>query len=133
MEEKRFDEWNIVKSKLHKNGKLPSIKEREVWWCSVGENIGTEINGKKERFNRPVLVFRKLSRFGFIGIPLTSKNKDKFPEWYAKFTFKDTTEWAALCQIRYFSASRVHNKMGSISKSDFQTISEALNGLLNKK
>ena len=71
MEEKRFDEWNEVKKNTHGLRRMPAIKEGEIWWCAIGENVGVEINGKSEVFSRPVLVLKKLSRFGFMGITQT--------------------------------------------------------------
>lgn len=85
-EDKRFDEWNVVKSDLHARGTFRKIKEGDVWWCSIGENIGVEINGKQNFFLRPVLVLKKLSGFGFMGIPLTSQSHDG--SWYVPFVFK---------------------------------------------
>ena len=39
----------------------PTIKERDIWWCSIGVNIGDEIDGKNELFHRPVLILKKFS------------------------------------------------------------------------
>ena len=66
MEEKDFDGWIKVKENVHYYGRMPNIKEGEIWWCAVGENVGVEINGKSDAFSRPVLVMKKLSRFGFL-------------------------------------------------------------------
>lgn len=68
VEEKRFPEWMERKECIHNVGRLLAISEREVWWVAVGENVGVEINGKSGRFSRPVLVYKKLSKFGFLGI-----------------------------------------------------------------
>ena len=38
---------------------------------SIGKNIGYETLGKQELFLRPVLVYKKLSKSTFVGIPLT--------------------------------------------------------------
>ena len=116
MEEKRFREWIDIKSNLHYNAKGPRIKENEIWWCSFGENIGIEINGKSSRFTRPVIIFRKLSNAGFLGIPLTTQ--EKTGSWYVKFDFLDKVEYAALCQARVMSISRLHTKIGELSRSD---------------
>lgn len=56
------------------------FKEREVWWCSIGMNIGVEIYGKGKKFTRPVLIFRKFNKDSFLGIPFTSQPKDGI--WY---------------------------------------------------
>ncbi len=42
-----FNKWNLKKQKLNSRKDFSHPKEREVWWCSVGQNIGTEIYGKK--------------------------------------------------------------------------------------
>ena len=54
MEEKRLEEWIGVKSGLHFHNSLPRISEGDIWWCSCGENVGVEINGKSKLFSRPV-------------------------------------------------------------------------------
>ena len=43
--EKDFDNWNTRKKDLHAKKRYPTFKEREVWWCYVGTNIGHEIDG----------------------------------------------------------------------------------------
>lgn len=88
----------------------------------MGENVGVEINGKHEVFSRPVLVFKKLSRYGFMGIPLTSQPHEG--SWYVSFVFKDKTEVAALAQARVMSVARLYKMMGTLPDSDFQTIKQ---------
>lgn len=123
MEEKHFNDWIVLKEKLHNNGRLPRISDGEVWWCSFGENVGVEINGKSARFTRPVLVLKKLSKFGFMGIPLTSQKKSG--TWYAKFEFLGKQEYAAICQARVMSVSRLHTKIGQVPDSDMRIVSDA--------
>ncbi len=77
MEEKHFPEWMKLKEKLHFRKTFPRINEGDIWWCSCGENVGVGINGKSQRFTRPVLIMSKLSERGFIGIPLTSQEKNR--------------------------------------------------------
>ena len=57
---------------------------------AIGENAGVEINGKQELFLRPVLIMKKLNKFGFMAIPLTSKEHAGL--WYIKFIFKNKSE-----------------------------------------
>ena len=75
---KEFDRWN--EKKKHANNKENDrnlfIHEREVWWCSLGVNIGVEIDGKNNDFERPVLLIKKFNGMMFWGIPLTSKTKE---------------------------------------------------------
>ncbi len=48
---KNFDNWNALKKELDHEHKAPTFKQRDVWWCSVGLNIGHEENGNNEFFN----------------------------------------------------------------------------------
>ena len=125
--DKRFDEWINLKKKIHSNARTPKILEGEVWWCSFGENVGVEINGKSSRFTRPVLIIRKLSKFGFMGIPLTSQ--EKTGSWYAEFEFLGKKEFAAVCQARMMSVSRLHSRLGRVPESDLETVKTAFRKL----
>lgn len=61
MHPKRFQEWILLKERLHaKLPQAPYISEGEVWWASLGENVGFEINGHSKDFTRPVLIFISL-------------------------------------------------------------------------
>ncbi len=126
--EKHFKEWMGVKEKLHNRTRVPNITVGEIWWCGVGENVGTEIDGKDDIFARPVLVLSKISRLGFIGIPLTSKIHNS--AWYGRLFFRDKFVCAALSQVRYFSVSRLYNRMGIINDEDLSNIKEGLLRLL---
>lgn len=86
----------------------------------MGENIGIEINGKNEVFSRPVLVFKRLSRYGFMSIPLTLQYH--IGNWYVPFVFKDRLEVAVLAQARVMSVARLYKRMGTIPDSDFETV-----------
>ena len=128
MEEKRFPEWMERKERIHNVGRLPAISEREVWWVAVGENVGVEINGKSGRFSRPVLVCKKLSKFGFLWIPLTTRQHTS--SWYASFEFQGKMSYVALAQIRVMSVSRLYdNAIGQISRADFKAICKGFDNL----
>lgn len=117
-----------LKAKLHFNNSLPKINEGEIWWCSYDENVGIEINGKGELFSRPVFIYKKLSRHGFIGIPLTSQNKSG--SWYVRFNFQGKQQVAVLSQIRTLSISRLSSRMGKLDKNDTEKINYALKQFL---
>ena len=127
MDEKHFEEWIRQKEKLHFGNSTPKINEGDIWWCGCGENIGIEINGKSDRFSRPVLIMKKLSYRGFMGIPLTSQEKSG--PWYAKFEFLDKNQYAAICQARVMSVSRLYNKIGRVSESDLEIVKQCFRNL----
>ena len=59
---KKFLEWIGLKERLHSTDhKPPFVSERDMWWISFGENVGSEMNGKSERFSRPALILKKLA------------------------------------------------------------------------
>jgi hypothetical protein len=47
---KNFEEWSALKSRLNERG-TPTFKEREVWWCSVGVNVGYVAVGQLRFFD----------------------------------------------------------------------------------
>ena len=43
-DDKNFDTWNIKKKHVNR-GESRLYTEREIWWCSLGVNIGSEQDG----------------------------------------------------------------------------------------
>ena len=74
---KDFDGWNMVKKRLDRAYYHFEFSEGEIWWGSVGVNIGNEQNGKGKNFCRPVLVYKKINKNLFYGIPFTHTPQHK--------------------------------------------------------
>jgi mRNA interferase MazF len=120
---KRFLEWIGLKERLHGAiHKPPLFKECEVWWCSFGENIGIEVNGKGAKFSRPAIIFKKLSADGFFAIPLSTQIKNG--TWYVPITHREIKCVAVLSQARVLSAKRLLEKYGELDAKDVQTIKD---------
>ena len=67
---KKFINWIRVKERLHDiESKAPLVTEGEIWWVSIGENVGSEINGKSRLFSRPAIIFKKLAHGFYFVIP----------------------------------------------------------------
>ena len=128
---KDFNGWIKIKRSLHERRRLRSFKEGEIWWCGVGENVGSEICGKGEDFLRPVLVINKLSKYNFIGVPLTSKKH--IGTWYANFIFRDKIECAVIAQVENVSTYRMHHKMGEVPEADFNKVLRKLSLLISSR
>lgn len=127
---KKFDEWNEVKKQLNNKNNTIHFKEREVYWASVGENVGFEQNGKGADFSRPVLIIKKLNNHLFFGVPLStqSKNGSFF------FTFEllpNQISTALLVQVKVYDVKRLDQKIGMINKNDFEKLREKLKTLLD--
>ncbi len=74
-----FEKWHKIKQRVHLKKKPKDYNEREVWWCTLGQNIGNEHNGTGSGYQRPVLIIKGLSRTTCIVAPLTtSANKHKY-------------------------------------------------------
>jgi mRNA interferase MazF len=58
---KKFISWILEKIIIDKTEKIVQVNEAGVYWCSFGENIGFEQNGKGEYFLRPVLILKKFN------------------------------------------------------------------------
>ncbi len=101
----------------------------EVYWCSIGENIGDEENGKGLKFRRPVLVFKKFNNNIFWAIPLTTKNKDN--KYYVKVLLKDEAVSAMISQLRIIDTKRLDQKIGYISKSDYFKVKQEIIKIIN--
>ena len=59
---KRFLAWIGLKERLHSATPVPPlVSEGDIWWASLGENVGSEINGKSSLFSRPVVILLRRS------------------------------------------------------------------------
>lgn len=75
--EKDYAIWTPIKTKLNNSAVYPiGFKEREIWICNIGENIGFEEDGKGNSFTRPVLILKVFNRKFCHIIPLTTKRKE---------------------------------------------------------
>ena len=129
-----IDKWNEVKKQTEKNRRKLSIKEREIFWIKIGQNIGDEEYGKDKNFARPVIVINQLTNGLFIGVPLTStiKNNDYFHSFeYNNKQNGITNNSAMILQLKAFSIKRVMNKAGVVNKNDFELIVEKLQNIVS--
>lgn len=126
-ENRQFNDWIRVKKRVHFKNKIPQIAEGEVWWCSMGKNVGIEINGKHREFSRPVVIFKKLSRLGFLAIPLSTQIHHG--SWYIPFKFKGKQEIAVLSQTKTMSVARLYTRLGQVDETDFARIKLGLHKL----
>ncbi len=117
---KDFDRWNVLKKGLDKRLFNHYFHEREVWWCSVGINVGNEIDGKKNIFGRPVLIIKKFNKTTALIVPLSSS----IIKHYYNFSFshEGRNYSARLSQVRVISTSRLVKIIYTIDRSLFDQI-----------
>lgn len=125
---KNFDGWNEAKKKLDVSERSPEFHEREVWWCSIGVNVGSEQHSQTEDFSRPVLVIRKFTRDMFWGVPLTTRVK---PLRFRKRLILNGVENDLLIlQMRAYDRKRLIRKITFVPKPEFAGIISFIKDLL---
>jgi cytidyltransferase-like protein len=124
-----YDNWNKKKKTINIQEQYLKFRERDILFLSVGQNIGFEQYGKGNEFLRPVLVYRKFNKRTFLGIPLSSKEKDG--SYYFSFNYlNNLISTANFSQIKTFDIKRAKYLSGQIKESDFNYLSEKLMRLL---
>ncbi len=118
--EKAFDIWNELKKKLNNRKVVVYANSREIWWCSFGLNIGTELYGKHELFERPVLILKVYNKDTLKAIPLTTKGTNI--KYHFKIEVGEFSSYASLNQAKTISTKRLSRKIGRIDKEQFQTV-----------
>lgn len=121
-------EWCKVTIFLSGKDKRILFKEGEIWWCSIGMNVGVEVYGKGRKFERPVLILKKFDNNFFFGVPITSQIKRG--DWYAPVHFADKGVAAVLSQARTFDARRLNERMGELPDNHFREIKRSFSRLV---
>ncbi len=128
MEEKQFLDWIKVKIKLNKSQRKIYFRERDVYWVSLGKNVGSEQDGKNKRLERPVLVLKKFNDDIFIGLPITSQIKND--KYHYIFESDGINYSIILSQIRLLSSKRLLKKRLRIEEKVFENIKNKLKGII---
>ncbi len=129
--DKDFLKWHALKAQIDEQGKGKLYRAQEVWWCSLGSNVGVETDGKQDLFQRPVLVFRKFNQDMFWGLPMTLKQKGNRP-FYFSFTFQGKQQVIVLSQLRSLSSKRLIRHMGKLSDNQFAVVDAAFEKFLKR-
>lgn len=121
---KRFIEWIYTKITIEAINRKTVIEEGRVYWCSLGENIGFEQDGKGEYFRRPVLIFKKFNNNIFWGIPMSTVCKNN--RYYVEVLLKNVKQSAIVSQLRLLDTKRLDTFIGYVSKEDFMKIKNTI-------
>lgn len=115
-----FVSWTKLKFRIHSQQKRIFFKEREIWWASLGMNVGYEQNGKHETFERPVLVIKKFNNDLLWILPMTRKKKEGI--YYVETMYKERYSYIILSQLRTISAKRLLRKVRTLPEKEFKQI-----------
>lgn len=123
-----LSDWMLVKERLNNlNHAPPLVSEGDMWWASIGLNVGAEIHGKSRLFSRPVVIYKKLSHSFYLVIPTTTVTHTG--SWYVPFNHQGRIEIACIHQARTIDYRRLSNKLGTVSNADFDSIKEGFRSL----
>ncbi|OGI77141.1 hypothetical protein A3B85_01705 [Candidatus Nomurabacteria bacterium RIFCSPHIGHO2_02_FULL_37_13] len=125
---KDFTNWHKIKRKIEQKENRIYFQIRDIFFCSIGENVGFEQDGRGEEFLRPIIVVKKFNNEVFLGTPLTHTNKKG--KYYFAFDLNKGKSVAIISQIRLFDAKRMKYKIGMINKPDFVVLKEKIRQLL---
>ncbi|OGI83493.1 hypothetical protein A2997_00705 [Candidatus Nomurabacteria bacterium RIFCSPLOWO2_01_FULL_36_10b] len=122
---KDFDSWNKEKKSLENVGHNTLVfHEREIWWCSIGINLGDEQDGKNELFERPVLILKKFNNKVAWVLPMSTKQKDGI--YYHNLGHDEKVFTVILSQLRLASVKRFRRLVRKISPHQFELIQNKL-------
>jgi len=121
--QKDFDGWSKRKQRINAKRAAAYAHPREVWWCSLGVNIGAETDGKNRNFERPVLVMRVYNKDTLLVLPITSKAKDD--AFHQRIAVRVGPVWVKLTQSRVISSQRLLRKVDTIPEETFNDVQEA--------
>ena len=125
---KDFNGWNDEKKRVNESG--PKFyHERELWWCSLGVNVGFEQDGTEADFQRPVLIVRGISRDTCYVVPLTTSPK-RHPFRLPIGFVEEKPAAAIISQMRVIDTRRLVNKIGFLDRGAFAVVKKAAKDLL---
>jgi mRNA-degrading endonuclease toxin of MazEF toxin-antitoxin module len=127
--QKNFDVWNDAKKNIHDRAGAPFYHSREIWWCSLGVNIGAEQDGSGDEFHRPVVILKSFGAQTCLVIPLTTSPK-VHPLRPSVGLIDGKGAHALLSQIRIIDTKRLVRKIGYLKKEIFEAIRKAARGML---
>lgn len=126
---KDFDRWNKKKKEIHKRIDAPFFHAREIWWCSLGVNIGFEQDGANNECSRPVIILKGMSRQTCFVIPLTT-SQSKHPLRPSVGLIEEQEARALLSQMRLIDAKRLIRKIGYLDEGIFIRTRKAAKDML---
>jgi mRNA-degrading endonuclease toxin of MazEF toxin-antitoxin module len=126
--QKDFDGWNEEKKKTDlKTGRF--YHKREVWWCTLGVNVGHEQDGTGKEFRRPVLILKALSRQTCLVIPLSSV-RHVHPMRIPIGVIGNKEAQAIVSQMRVVDTKRFISRIDILNQEMFEEIRKAVKAML---
>src|SRR5215217_3215995 len=122
--EKDFLGCAKIKQQVQNRKQPPYYAEGQIWWCSLGSNVGTEQDGKGTRYLRPVVVLSKFNEHSCVVVPLTGRER-KGRYYLPLGTGTGRPSSAILSQLRLIDSKLLLEKIGSISREKHAHLKKA--------
>jgi mRNA-degrading endonuclease toxin of MazEF toxin-antitoxin module len=126
---KDFDGWNNLKKQIHNEKPNRFYHRQEIWWCSLGLNIGFEHDGAGVKYQRPVLILKGLSPNTCLVAPLTSSTYThplRIPIGFVA----DRKASVVISQIRIIDTKRLTERICFMNKETFESVRKAVKDML---
>jgi len=127
---KDFDRWNSKKKQINSRADEILFHDREIWWCSLGVNVGSEQDGVSSNFERPILIIKKFNRRVLWAVPLTRTIKPDNPNYFVLEDKENQRSAAVLSQLRLVSSNRLIRKIETLSDQQFEPLVHSIKRLL---
>lgn len=123
---KDFDTWNKLKKSIDSLGTGKRFfREREMWWCSLGLNMGFEQDGKGKLYQRPVLIIKVFSQHTCVVLPITSSPSEH--RYRIKIGRVEGLEASVvLSQIKTIDSRRLTQRIGYLNGQLFSQIGKSV-------
>ena len=118
--DKDFDTWNGQKKRVNNRTRI-KYHVREMWWCWIGLNVGSEQDGSGAEFRRPVLIVKGLSLETCIIVPLTKSTRDH-PLRIKVGLVAGEEARAVLSQIKVIDVKRLAQRIGYLDQTIFDSV-----------
>jgi len=86
------------------------------------KNIGYEVDGKNDLFERPVLILKKYSRDMCFVLPTSTKIKEEKPWYQMHVVIDEEVRSVNISQGRVISAKRLLRKKSKLDSEQFMSV-----------
>jgi mRNA interferase MazF len=97
--------------------------------ASIGVNIGTEIDGKNNNFERPVLIIKKFDEENLWILPITNSPNTRLPSYM--ITDNKISGHVLLHQLRMINIGRLIRLVSKVNDNEFEEIRRRIVRLLD--
>lgn len=124
----QYNIWNNKKKIINRLVSGRFYREKEIWWCSLGKNIGFEQDGKGEDYQRPVLIVKAFSKSVCLIVPLTTSTKTN-PYHVSVGEINHRKSYVIISQIRLIDTKRLINRASVLGKNVFNIVTKNIRDL----